>query len=502
MLSNLRSVFSIASICLSFHLCVSAAMATNSALQFSIGFPGAITTDLLGNVYLSSPNLVLKLDTRGTLTRVAGNMAAGYAGDGSAATQALLNFPRIYPEMVADPADFGELIAGLAVDTSGNLYIADAYNDRVRKVDTRGVITTVMGPSAGPAKWPQGLASDAAGNLYISYAYGVLLKRTPEGAVSNFASPLCGPGFGGTGLCAPEGIAVDASGNVYAPDGYCRVRKVGTDGSVVTIAGEDQVPDGHGFAFTCGFSGDGGPATQAALSNQPFGVAVDRIGNVYIADTYNHRIRKVDATGIITTVAGIGSAGYSGDGGPAANARLNFPHGVALDAAGNIYIADSANGRIRKISSDGIITTVAGGGSAAPPPAPDVAEFTIGAGITGSWYDPAQNGHGLFIEVLSGNRFFASWFAFNPAGTQQAWFTGVGSYTGNIASITTVQQPTGGRWIPNFDSNQVVRNAWGTLTFTFTDCDHGKVDFNSIAGYGTGSMNLTRLTQPAGLACP
>ena len=132
----------------------------------------------------------------------------------------------------------------------------------------------------------------------------------------------------------------------------------------------------------------------------------------------------------------------------------------------------------------------------------DVPPFAIGPGTTGSWYDPAQSGHGLFIEVLSDNRFYATWFAFNPTGAQQAWFTGVGTYSGNAATVTGVVLPTGGRWIPNFDPSQVVRNAWGTLTFTFTDCDHGRVDFNSVLGYGTGSMNLTRLTQPAGLACP
>jgi hypothetical protein len=126
----------------------------------------------------------------------------------------------------------------------------------------------------------------------------------------------------------------------------------------------------------------------------------------------------------------------------------------------------------------------------------------IGPGFTGAWYDPAQSGHGIFVQILSNQRFYAAWFAFNPAGTQQAWFTGVGTYSGNIATITAVEQPTAGRWIPNFDPGQLVRNAWGTLVFTFTDCDHGTVDFNSVLGYGTGSMNLTRLTQPAGLSCP
>src|SRR5262249_25790325 len=120
----------------------------------------------------------------------------------------------------------------------------------------------------------------------------------------------------------------------------------------------------------------------------------------------------------------------------------------------------------------------------------------------GAWYDPSQSGHGLFIEVLSDKRFYASWFAFNPAGTQQAWFSGVGTYSGNTATITQVELPTGGRWIPNFDPAQILRNAWGALTLTFTDCDHGRLDFNSVLGYGTGSMNLTRLTHPAGLMCP
>jgi len=127
---------------------------------------------------------------------------------------------------------------------------------------------------------------------------------------------------------------------------------------------------------------------------------------------------------------------------------------------------------------------------------------TIAPGFTGSWFDPAQGGHGLFVEVLPDNQFLAAWFTFNPAGTQQAWFIGTGTYSGNTATVTSVIQPTGGRWIPNFDPSRVVNNTWGSLTFTFTDCNHGKVDFVSTPGYGTGSMNLTRLTQPAGLACP
>ena len=129
-------------------------------------------------------------------------------------------------------------------------------------------------------------------------------------------------------------------------------------------------------------------------------------------------------------------------------------------------------------------------------------QFAIGPGATGLWYDPTQSGHGLLLEALPGNQVLAEWYAFDPSGTQQAWFVGVGSVSGNVATIASVLQPTGGRFIPNFDPGRIVNIPWGTLTFTFTDCDHGKVDFASTAGYGSGSMNLTRLTRPVGVTCP
>jgi hypothetical protein len=126
---------------------------------------------------------------------------------------------------------------------------------------------------------------------------------------------------------------------------------------------------------------------------------------------------------------------------------------------------------------------------------------TIGPAFTGAWYDPAQSGHGIFLQILPNNAVFLGWFAFDPSGTHQAWFGGIGSYAGDTITISAVDQPTGGRWIPNFDPSQIVHNPWGSMTLTFTDCNHGRVDFNSTLGYGSGSMNLTRLTQPEGLTC-
>ena len=128
--------------------------------------------------------------------------------------------------------------------------------------------------------------------------------------------------------------------------------------------------------------------------------------------------------------------------------------------------------------------------------------ISIGPAFTGAWFDPAQSGHGLFIEVLPDNRIQAAWFTFNPGGTEQAWFVGAGTYVDNKATISAVTQPTGGRWIPDFDPTRIVPNSWGALMLTFADCNHGSVQFVSTLGYGAGSMKLTRLTQPAGLTCP
>jgi hypothetical protein len=302
------------------------------------------------------------------INTVAGNGTAGYTGDGGPATSAEFYGP-----------------VGVAVDASGNLYIADSGNCRVRKVtaSTR-IVSTVAGNGTcgysgdgGPATnaevyYPFGLAVDTAGNIYIADSNNNRVRKVTvaTGIISTVAGNgtwgYSGDGGLATGatLAGVRDVAVDAAGNIYIGDGSHRVRKVtASTGIISTVAGNG----------TSGYSGDGGPATSAMLANVN-GVAVDSAGNVYVADGYNQRIRKVTAsTGIISTVAGSGpggsdtggsdSGGYSGDGGLATAAQLNFPADVAVDSAGNIYIADFWNFVVRKVvASTGIIYTASGNG--------------------------------------------------------------------------------------------------------------------------------------------
>jgi len=353
------------------HYILDCGQGCSDAMTVNIGNVAGITVDGFGQVYFSNQTMVYRL-SHGFVRQIAGNGIPGYAGDGGPATDASLDMPFDYAELERDFIDYWPMVGGLAVDGSGAVYIADAYNNRVRKVSLDGTITTVLGggktgrPDPGTAlsfAWPQGLAFDASGNLYVSSQWGELVKIAPDGTSRVLKQADCGSELIDA-LCVPEQIAVDRTGNVYVPDASCRVRKVAPDDSVTTVAGDEQ-PDNHGFVpTTCGYSGDGGAAVGSALSNMPYGVAVDSAGNLYIADTSNHCIRKVDTGGIISTFAGrCQSPGFAGDGGPATSALLSDPYGVAVDSIGNVYIADTFNRRIRRVSPDGTIRTIAGNGA-------------------------------------------------------------------------------------------------------------------------------------------
>jgi sugar lactone lactonase YvrE len=316
--------------------------------------PQGVATDSSGNVYIadSGNERIRKVTPGGTISTVAGSGNYGFGGDGGAATAAQFQFP-----------------SAIAVDSSGNLYIGDTYNYRIRKV-TGGIITTMAGTGSygysgdgGPAanaqiQYPYSLAVDSSGNVYVADGSTRIRMISPGGTISTVAGNG-NYGFSGDGAAATSapltysyGVAVDSAGSLYIADEYYdfRIRQV-SNGIITTIAG-------NGTYF---YSGDGGPAVSAVLAN-PTSVAVDKSGYVYIADSYNNRVRKV-ANGTITTIAGTSAAGFSGDGGPATNALFNFPSSVAIDTAGDLFIVDQYNGRIRMISSSGIISTVAGNGN-------------------------------------------------------------------------------------------------------------------------------------------
>jgi hypothetical protein len=307
------------------------------------------------------------------ITIEAGDGYSGYYGDGGLATNAELNVPE-----------------GIAFDATGNLYIADTANSLVRKVAVNGNISTVAGNGVaaytgdgGPTakaslNQPESVAVDAAGNLYIADTLNsVIRKVNAAGIITTFAGNgrYAYAGDGGlatkAALNQPSGVAVDSGGNLYIADTLNSVvRKVNAGGDIATVAGNG----------TSAYSGDGGPATQAAL-NHPAGVAVDPWGNLYIADTLNSVVRKVNTSGAITTVAGNGTSAYSGDGGPATNASLSQPAFVTLDSSGNLYIADSGNDVVREVTATGLIGTVAGGGLQSPEYADDATNaYLIGTG--------------------------------------------------------------------------------------------------------------------------
>ncbi|MBZ5626001.1 MAG: hypothetical protein LAQ69_46030 [Acidobacteriia bacterium] len=250
------------------------------------------------------------------------------------------------------------------MDASGNLYISDVGNNRVRKVFSDGTIKTVAGNGSsgyagdgGPAtsaglNSPAGIAVDASGNLYIADVGNNRVRKVfSDGTIKTVAGNGSSGYAGDGGVGAPTAVAMAPSGNLILADPENNViREVLSTGAVRVIAGTGET----------GFSGDGGPAIMAKL-NHPSHIALDASGAIYISDSDNVCIRKIDARGYITTIAGIGEVGFSGDGGPAVAARLNRPAGIAIDSVGNIYVADAGNNRVRQISLTGIISTTMDG---------------------------------------------------------------------------------------------------------------------------------------------
>ena len=344
--------------------------ATNAGLAF----PSSVAVDTAGNFFIADllNQRVRRVDAvTGIITTVAGNGSFGFNGDGMAATSASLAFP-----------------SSVAVDAAGNVFIADVSNQRIRRVDAAtGIITTVAGngtagfsgdgsaATSASLNDPIGVAVDGVGNLFIADTFNQRVRRVD--AATGIITTVAGNGtfgFNGDGGLAtdawmrdPVGVAVDSAGNLFITDqNNQRIRRVdAATGTMSTVAGSG----------TFGFGGDGGLATDASLS-RPTGAALDSAGNLFIADQSNQRVRRVDAaTGFISTVAGDGSFAFSGDGGLATDACLKNPAGVAVDSAGNLFIADQSNHRIRHVEGSGTVGGGDGGGGGGdvedPDPYPD-----------------------------------------------------------------------------------------------------------------------------------
>ena len=334
------------------------------ALQAGMN-PIALAVGSSGFLYLAdfSTSVIRRIDTGMTITTIAGNGAYRSAPDGTPAINAFFDHPQ-----------------GLAFDSVGNLFVADFDSERIRKVTSSGVFSTVAGAGApgccddgGPAtqallSQPNSVAVDAQNNIYFTDSDNHRVRRI--GAADGKITTVAGAGSFSTGgsfdgdngpatlahLNTPSGLAFDSSGNLYIADTENHViRRVGTDGTISTIAGTPQKP---------GFSGDLGLATKALL-NEPYGLAIDAAGNIYIADASNNCIRVVSSGGVISTFAGNPpKAGFSGDGGPAKGASMNYPVGLTFDGGGNLYILENGGNRIRQVTPAGIITTIAGSGIA------------------------------------------------------------------------------------------------------------------------------------------
>ena len=309
------------------------------AVEARLSFPSGVAVDHAGNVYIVDffSQRIRRVDTTGTITTIAGTGEPGYGGDGGRAVEARLSFP-----------------SGVAADNAGNLYITDTGNNRVRRIDTTGTITTIAGTEEPGFDWegwavearlskPKGVAVDDSGNLYFAGYYNFGIRRVDAAGtmsrVTGSGEPYDGPDDEER-LSRDRGIAVDSAGNVYIANidnNY--IRRVDATGTVSVIAGAREP----------GYGGDGGRAVEAQLSF-PADVAVDSAGNVYIADTGNHRIRRIDTTGTITTIAGTGEPGYGGDGGRAVEAQLASPFALTVDSSGNLYVADLGNYRIRVLT--------------------------------------------------------------------------------------------------------------------------------------------------------
>jgi trimeric autotransporter adhesin len=440
----------------------------------------SVTLGICTGVFLTFFNLC----NAQTVYAFAGSGNGGFGGDGATAVSALFQTP-----------------SAVAVDPSGNVYIADSYNARIRKINTAGTISTFAGTGTsgfsgdgGPAtlaqlNMPYWISLDPSGNVYVSDFFNSRIRKiNSSGVISTIAGTGAG-GFSGDGGAAinaqincPAGMAIDAAGNLYFADGCNqRVRKINQAGVISTVAGTG----------TFGYSGDGGPATSAQLYS-PAGIALDASGNLYISESMNRRIRKITPGGTISTIAGTGGLGTSGNNGAATSANLS-PAGMVFDSSGNLYIADPTNHNIRKIDPSGIITTYAGTGIAglAGDGGPAISAQFKGPGdiaidLTGIFYI-ADTGNNRIRKICSSN----------------CLSTGLTSITETAQSEPVFPNPNNGRFTVHYeaagkDVEFIVTNVFGQKIHTQKISETTSVI--QIEGITTGLYNYVLMQENQTLA--
>ncbi|MBC7554446.1 MAG: Ig-like domain-containing protein [Taibaiella sp.] len=449
-------------------------------------YPRNVGTDRNGNVYISDTRnfRVRRINSTGTIATIAGNGTIGFSGDGGPATAAKTYY-----------------IHGVAADRSGNVFLTDRDVNRIRRVNTADTITTFAGSGGGSGGYwgdggaaagaglqnPDGVAVDTAGNVYIADEYNNRIRKvTPSGIITTIAGNAT-VGYSGDGgpataarLGGPRAVAVDDYGNVYIADaGFSRIRKVDTSGIITTIAGTGSA----------GFSGDGGPATAAQVG-YILGLAISRSGDLYLADNSSSRIRKISPSGIITTFAGTGGLGFSGDGGPATAAQLNYPSGVAVDTNENVYIADQYNHRIRKVSCTTPTVTITG--SATLCTGTPVTFTSSAAGTTWSSSDTTialVNTAGVVTGVSAGSATI-TFVATNSCGsgyaTRSVTVDTVAPSAGTIAGATTVCVGT-----TTLLTNSVTGGSWSSSNTTVASINSAGTVYGITAGSAIITYTVT-----------